>query len=104
MIESFVSAIRLDVQGVWDPADEQACKRLLLQIDVRRGSDDPRPIIRRVWWREDEDEESPYLDVVIDGELVQLNPGDFLVAARMPRGNIQWSAMTREDLDAFRPR
>lgn len=101
--ESWTAQITVTVHGVWDPKNAQACTELLAVINRLRSPDNPRPCIRRVWWRDDEDNESPWLDVHIENTSMRLDPGEHLVSVVLPNGETEWNGWDNYWLATMRP-
>lgn len=98
--ETWTVPLTVSVLGVWLPDDEPSCARLIAAVNRERTADDPRPRIVYGWAHVGGD--PPSLIATLDEQEVELDAGEFLIRAEVPRG-VVWSSMPPADVDVFRP-
>lgn len=96
---SWVPEIILTEHGHWDPQDHRACAELIAEVNRLRRPDNPRPKIRRDDWGE----KRTWLDATIDNTSMRIDPGEHLISARMPRGDLLYVSIVADELEMFEP-
>lgn len=97
MARAWFALVEITDHGLWDPTDEAACAAVIAEVNRIRRPDNRRAKIRRDDWGE----RKTWLDIEIDDTSIRLDPGEHLVSARMPTGDILRSVMAPDELRLF---